>query len=78
MTSGGTGSVALDLLFSWIMLAFVFYLILRNWRSIAAGIVALGIVGVRAWSRVRGARCSGRAWRGRIRGAQDQAMRDGL
>jgi hypothetical protein len=46
MTSGSTGTAALDLLFSLVALAIMFYLILRNWRSIRTGLVLVGIIGV--------------------------------
>jgi hypothetical protein len=46
MNSGSTGSEAIDLLIAFIVLAFMFYLILRNWQSIKTGIVIVGVIGV--------------------------------
>jgi hypothetical protein len=46
MNSGGTGSEVLDLLLAGIALSFIFYLILRNWRLIIAGVATVGVIGV--------------------------------
>ena len=46
MNSGGTGSQVLDLLIAGIVLAFIFFLILRNWQSIKIGIAVVGVIGV--------------------------------
>lgn len=34
------------MLIAWIVLAFIFFLILRNWQSILAGAAVVGIIGV--------------------------------
>lgn len=46
MNSGSTGSQRLDLLIAGMVLAFIFFLILRNWQSIKAGIAIVGVIGV--------------------------------
>lgn len=46
MNTGSTGSQLLDLLFAGIVLAFIFFLILRNWKSIVGVAAGLAVVGV--------------------------------
>jgi hypothetical protein len=46
MNWGGTGNQLFDLLAGWMVLAFIFFLILRNWQSITTGIAILAVIGV--------------------------------
>ena len=45
MNSGGTGNELLDLLIAGFVLAFIFFLILRNRQSIKIGIAIVGVIG---------------------------------
>jgi hypothetical protein len=67
MNSGGTGSQLFDLLMAWIVIALIFFLILRNWQSIKTGIVIVGVLGGGLGLAFLAARRRADGWRSRVR-----------